>query len=43
MFAKLYDTEIKIDYNNTEDFNRYPPDIMAEYNQCIEDGLDIQE
>ncbi len=42
MFAKIYDTEIKIDYNQRDDFNRYPSDIMAEYNQCIEEGLDVE-
>ncbi len=43
MFAKIYDTEIKIDYNNIDGFNRYPSDIMAEYNQSIEEGLDIEK
>lgn len=43
MFAKIYDTEIKIDYNNVDGFNRYPSDIMAEYNQSIEEGLDIEK
>ena len=42
MFAKIYDTEIKIDYNHVDGFNRYPNDIMAEYNQSIEEGLDIE-
>ncbi len=42
MFAKIYDTEIKIDYNNADGFNRYPDDIMAEYNQSIEEGLDLE-
>lgn len=43
MFAKIYNTEMKIDYNNSEGFNRYPSDIMAEYNQCIEEGLDVEK
>lgn len=43
MFAKIYDAEIKIDYNNVDGFNRYPSDIMAEYNQCIEEGLDVEK
>lgn len=43
MFAKIYDTEIKPDYNNVHGFNRYPSDIMAEYNQCVEEGLDIEK
>lgn len=43
MFAKIYNTEIKVNYNHTEEFNRYPSDIMAEYNQCIEEGLDMEK
>lgn len=43
MFAKIYNTNIKPDYNNTEGLNRYPQDIMAEYNQSIEEGLDIEK
>ncbi len=43
MLAKIYDTEIKFNYNNTQGFNRYPSDIMAEYNQCMEEGLDIEK
>ena len=43
MFAKIYDTEIKIDYDNADGFNRYPSDIMAEYNQSVEEGLDIEK
>lgn len=43
MFAKVYDTEIKIDHNHVEGFNRYASDIMAEYNQSIEEGLDIEK
>ena len=43
MFSKIYNTELKIDYNQVDGFNRYPADIMAEYNQCIEEGLDIEE
>ena len=42
MFAKIYNTEIKPDYNNADGFNRYPSDIMAEYKQSIEEGLDIE-
>ena len=42
MFAKIYDTEIKIDYNQVDGFNRYPNDIMAEYQQSVEEGLDIE-
>ncbi len=43
MFAKIYDAEIKIDYNHVHGFNRYPSDIMAEYNQCIEEGIDVEQ
>lgn len=43
MFAKIYDTEFKIDYNNVDALNRYPEDIMAEYQQSIEEGLDIEK
>ena len=43
MFSKIYDTEIKVNYNHTEGFNRYPSDIMAEYKQSVEEGLDIEE
>ncbi len=43
MFAKIYDTEIKIKYDQTDDFNRYHNDIMAEYNQCVEEGLDVEK
>lgn len=42
MFAKIYDSEIKVDYNDSNEFNRYLNDIMAEYNQCIEEGLDVE-
>ena len=38
----MYDIEIKIDYNQVDGFNRYPSDIMAEYQQSIEEGLDIE-
>ncbi len=43
MFAKIYNKEIKIDYNNVDGFNRYPSDIMAEYVQSMEEGLDIEK
>ena len=33
MFAKIYNKEIKTDYNNVEGFNRYPSDLMTEYVQ----------
>lgn len=43
MFAKVYDTEIKIDYKQVDGFNRYLDDIMAEYHQSMEEGLDIEK
>ena len=43
MFSKIYNTELKINYNPVDDFNRYAFDISAEYNQSVEEGLDIEE
>ena len=43
MLAKIYDTEIKIDYNQVDGFNRYLNDIIAEYQQSVEEGLDIEK
>lgn len=43
MFIKIYDTEMEIDYKNVDSLNRYPSDIMAEYNQSIEEGLDLEK
>ena len=43
MFLKIYGTEMKIDYKNIEGLNRYPSDIMAEYNQSMEEGLDVEK
>ncbi len=43
MFAKIYNKEIKIDYNNVDGFNRYPSDLMTEYVQSMEEGLDIEK
>lgn len=43
MFSKVYDTELRTDYSQADGFNRYPSDIMAEYNQSIEEGLDIEK
>ena len=36
-------SEIKIDYNQADGFNRYLDDITTEYNQSVEEGLDIAE
>ncbi len=43
MIFKSYNTDLKIDYNNVDGLNRYPADVMAEYNQSIEEGLDIEK
>ena len=42
MFAKIYNSEIRTDYNNIDGFNRYLSDIMAEYRQSVEEGLDVE-
>ena len=43
MFSKAYNTEIVTAYSQPDGFNRYIDDIMAEYNQCIEEGLDVEK
>lgn len=43
MFAKIYNTDIKIDYNNIDALNRYPQDMMTEYVQSMEEGLDVEK
>lgn len=43
MFSKTYSKEIKIDYNNVDALNRYPSDMMAEYKQSLEEGLDVEK
>lgn len=43
MFAEIYNQEIKIDYNNVDALNRYPSDLMTEYVQSMEEGLDIEK
>ena len=43
MFIKIYGTEMEIDYKNVDGFNRYPSDVMAEYKQSIEEGLDVEK
>ena len=43
MLAKNYGIDIKPDYYDVNGFNRYPSDIMLEYCQSIEEGLDIEQ
>ena len=43
MLAKNYGIEIIQDYNQVDGFNRYPQDMMGEYLQSIEEGLDIEK
>lgn len=43
MLAGIYDSEIKIDYNNIDGFNNYHNELMKEYVQCIEEGLDVEK
>ena len=35
--------KIKIDYNNIDGFNGYPSDLMKEYVQSVEEGLDVEK
>ncbi|MBQ3603483.1 MAG: ADP-ribosylglycohydrolase family protein [Clostridia bacterium] len=35
--------KIKIDYNNADGFNGYSSDLMKEYVQSVEEGLDIEK
>lgn len=41
--AKNNNPGIKIDYNNMDGFNSYPSDLMKEYVQSYEEGLDIEK
>ena len=43
MFTKIYDTELKFDYSNKDGFDNYPTDILTEYTQSYEEGLDIEK
>ncbi len=43
MFAKNYGIDIKKDYFDVNGFNRYSSDLLMEYNQCIEEGLDVEK
>ena len=43
VLAKNYGIDIKPDYYDVNGFNRYPSDIMLEYCQSIEEGLDIDQ
>lgn len=42
MYAKIYDTHITPDYSNADGLNRYPQDLLAEYVQSMEEGLDVE-
>ena len=41
--AKNNNPKIKIDYNNMDGFNSYPSDLMKEYVQSFEEGLDVEK
>lgn len=41
--AKNNNPKIKIDYNNGDGFNSYPSDLMKEYVQSCEEGLDVEK
>ena len=43
MFSKVYNTEIKIDYKNVDALGSYHSDLMKEYVQSVEEGLDIEK
>ena len=43
MFFEAYDTEIGMNYNDDKDFDHYPKNLMTEYKQSVEEGLDIEE
>lgn len=43
MVFKAYNSEIKIDYRNIDELNRYPQDLQAEYVQSMEEGLDVEK
>lgn len=36
-------SKIRIDYNNADGFNAYPSDLMKEYVQSVEEGLDVEK
>ena len=42
MYAKIYDTHIVPDYSNADGLNRYAQDLLAEYRQSMEEGLDVE-
>ena len=42
MFAEIYKTDLSPDYNNADGLNRYPQDLLTEYVQSMEEGLDIE-
>lgn len=42
MFSKIYGTELETDHAQPDGFNRYPGDMLLEYNQCMEEGLDVE-
>lgn len=43
MLLKAYGTEVKIDYNNADSLNAYPSELMKEFVQSTEEGLDIEK
>lgn len=43
MIFKNYGIIIEPDYSDKNGFNRYANDILLEYQQCIEEGLDVKE
>lgn len=43
MIFKNYGISIEPDYSDKNGFNRYASDILLEYQQSIEEGLDVEK
>ncbi len=43
MYSKTYGLSIEQDYFDVNDFNRYANDLLLEYQQCCEEGLDVEK
>lgn len=43
MIFKNYGIKIEPDYYDENGFNRYATDMLIEYQQCIEEGLDVEK
>lgn len=43
MYFKNYGIKIEKDYYDENGFNRYASDMLLEYQQCFEEGLDVEQ